>query len=175
MIWIKASILVLFGTFLVISIPSIFLLFKMGYKEYFKRINFLYYGYKNIKNCYSINKKTNYIDQFSKTWTKNDIYYYTTIISDNKINVIEFNEYIYNFDVTQYLKNKEGGWTPSEYRVNHNSCIFTSILFMLFLKKIDKLKNNSTLVNNMEELNNIINSDIKKITRENKLRKILSN
>jgi hypothetical protein len=67
------------------------------------------------------------------------------------------------------------GWTPSEYRVNHNSCIFTSILFMLFFKKIDKLKNNSILLNNEEELNNIINSDIKKITRENKLRKILSN
>jgi hypothetical protein len=46
---------------------------------------------------------------------------------------------------------------------------------MLFFKKIDKLKNNSILLNNEEELNNIINSDIKKITRENKLRKILSN
>jgi hypothetical protein len=69
----------------------------------------------------------------------------------------------------------ESGWMPNEYKINHNSCIFTSLLFLRFTKKINKLKDYAINLESIEKLNNIINTDIKELTREIKLNKILSN
>jgi hypothetical protein len=88
MVWLIASLIGLFSIFLVISIPSIFLLFKMGTKKYFKVISFLYKEYRNIENVYRINKKLHYIDQYGNSFTRSDIYYYCTTISEIKVNVI---------------------------------------------------------------------------------------
>lgn len=178
MIWLIASLIVLFSIFLVISIPSIFLLFKMGPKKYFKVIYFLYKEYRNIENVYRINKKINYIDQYGNSFTSSEMLYYITIISETKAKVIDFKSYddcsIYRFTVCEYTKN-ESSWVPNEYRINHNSCIFTSLLFLRFTKKINKLKDYAIDLESIEKLNNIINSDIKELTREIKINKILSN
>ena len=167
MFWLIIS---LFFIFLVISIPSIFLLFKMGPKKYFKGISFLYKEYGNIENIYRINKK--FINQYGNSFTCNDISYYCTIISENKAKVIDFKTY--GFTVCEYTKN-ESSWNPNEYRINHNSCIFTSLLFLRFTKKINKIKKYAIDLESIEKLNDIINSDIKELTREIKINKILSN
>ena len=179
MVWLIASLIVLFSIFLVISIPSIFLIFKMGYKEYFKKVSFLYKECRNIKNMYKINKKFYYIDQYSNSFTRNEIYYYCTTISENKVNVMDviylYSDYsIYNLNICEYNRN-DSGWKPIQYQINKNSCILTSFLFIRFSKKINKLKDYSIDLESIDQLNNIINSDIKELTREIKLNKILSN
>ena len=178
MVWLITSLIALFFIFLVISIPSIFLLFKMGSKKYFKGISFLYKEYGNIGNIYRINKKLHYINQYGNSFTCNDISYYYTIISENKAKVIDFKTYddssIYSFTVCEFTKN-ESSWNTNEYRINHNSCIFTSLLFLRFTKKINKIKKYAIDLESIEKLNDIINSDIKELTREIKINKILSN
>jgi len=182
MVWFITTIISLFSLTVFLSIPSFISLYKIGYKNYINNIKFLYHNYKNIKDCYRLKKETNYSFRYQDGSVVNskrvDTYYYYPIIGNNLVYVIDINSIdgynlFYNFNIAEYKKINDS-WTFNEFKVKNIQCILTMLLHDRFLRKLQLVVADATDITDIDDLNRIINSDIKTSEREKKLKFILN-
>ena len=168
MVWFIATIIGLFLLTIFLSIPSFISLYKMGYKNYIYNIKFLYHNYKNIKKCYRVMGSYNMINKNYRFYT-----YYYPIINADLVYVIDCHETFRNLNISKY-SNHDGNWRFREFNDFSLNCMITLFLYNRFLKKLELFSSYHIDIDNLNELDRIINSDIKAFERENKLKFILN-
>jgi len=172
---------------LILSIPSIISIFRVGRKDYVRNIKIMYNLYKKLSTCYSITSPQTYNYVYpsgqNKTVTYDETHFYFPVfINDNHIFVISkkekgvfwgitINDCVYDKD-KKNIKGEMGVWGTEVFEIKTSVCIFTQILNDRFQKKLDKLMNASSDLDGLDDLNSFINGEIVSIRRESKLNQL---
>jgi hypothetical protein len=179
--WVIGGLIALSIISVILSMPSFIVMYKMGYKDYFRNIRILYTLYNKISICYLIEtnwtQRYQYHDGTIKTHSgvKNN-YYYPIYINDSKVFIIDragdgFWSILRINDATYDGVN----WNTDLLEIKTVSCVFTQLLNDRFQKKLDKTLNKHIKLEDIDNLNELINSEIKSIRREFKINNILTN
>lgn len=174
--WIIAFLIV----FLVISIPSLILIYKIGISSYIDQLKYMYALSDKIDGCYvysqNINQNFTYTDG-SKTNIvyKTSTYFFPIYINHNNVYVIDKKDnnllYLEDIGIIKYTRDKSD-WKSDKIEIKYSACIWNMILKYYFNNKIKLKLNNHTKIDNIDDLGTIINSNIKKLTRDHKLKNI---
>jgi hypothetical protein len=179
--WIIAFSIALPLFFLGISIPSLILIYKIGISSYIDQLKYMYALSDKIDGCYvysqNINQNFTYTDG-SKTNINYKIstYFFPIYINHNNVYVIDKKDnsslpYLEDIGIIKYTRDKSD-WKSYKIKIKYSTCIWNMILKYYFNNKIKLKLNNHTKIDNIEDLYTIINSNIKKITRDHKLKNI---
>ena len=178
--WITALLIVLplFG--LLISIPSFVAMYKIGFKSYVEQLVLIKTMLKKISTGYKITQ--NQVYTYSgvgyngpKTLTKVETnHFFPIVINKDNILVLNKKEGPFNTLYIQYCKHENDNWDNNMVEIKTSSCLFTQILNDRFQKKVDSLMKESIQLDEVENLNELLNSKITSIKREDKLNTILN-
>ena len=178
--WITAFLIVgpLFA--LLISIPSFFSMYKLGFKAYVEQLVLLKTmlkkistGYKIIQNQVYNYSGTNYNGPKTVTQVETN-HFFPIVINKDNILVLNKKEGPFNTLHIQYCKHVNNEWSNNMVEIKTSNCLFTQILNDRFQKKVDKLMKESVHLDGVENLNELLNSEITSIKREDKLNTILN-
>ena len=178
--WITALLIVgpLFA--LLISIPSFFSMYKLGFKAYVEQLVLLKTmlkkistGYKIIQNQVYNYSGTNYNGPKTVTQVETN-HFFPIVINKDNILVLNKKEGPFNTLHIQYCKHVNNEWSNNMVEIKTSNCLFTQILNDRFQKKVDKLMKESVHLDGVENLNELLNSEITSIKREDKLNTILN-
>ena len=175
--WITALLIVLplFG--LIISIPSFVSMYKLGFKAYVEQLALLKTMLKKISTGYKVkvNQAYSYTGVNPKTFTQVETnHFFPIIINKDNILVLNKKEGPFNTLHIQYCKQVDDKWDNNMVEIKTNTCLFTQILNDRFQKKVDNLMKESVQLDGVENLNQLLNSEITSIKREDKLNTILN-
>lgn len=178
--WVIGGLIASFAVTLILSIPSFITMYKMGYKDYFRNIRLLYTLCNRISTCYLIEtnwtQKFQYHDGTIKTHSgiRNN-YYYPIYINDGKVSIIDRSGDGFWSNLRINDATYDGvEWNTDLIEVKTVSCMFTQLLNDRFQKKLNRVSSEYIKLDHIDNLNDLINSEIKSIRREGKLNKILS-
>jgi hypothetical protein len=180
MVWLVAIFIVVPIFFLFISIPSFIQMYKIGIKDYIKQIKYLYLLSNKIDKCYvysqDINQKFTYTDGSVKSINyKTSTYFLPIYINHNNVFIIDKKDnnllYCERFIIKKFSRIDEN-WKVDDFEIKHTPCIWTMFIKDYFSKKVEKNKKSSIDIDNMDRIDEIINSHITSITREFKLKNI---
>lgn len=178
--WVTAFLIVVPLFAFVISIPSFICIYKIGFKVYVEQLVLLKTMLKKISTGYkvSINQIYNYSGvsyNGPKTVTKIESnHFFPIIINKDNLLVINKKEGPFNSIHIQYCKHVNDKWDNNIVEIKTSSCLFTQILNDRFQKKVDSLMKESIQLDEVENLNELLNSKITSIKREDKLNTILN-
>ena len=178
--WITAFLIVvpLFAFF--ISIPSFISMYKLGFKTYVEQLVLLKTMLKKISIGYkvTVNQAYNYSGvgyNGPPTITKVETnHFFPIVINKDNILVLNKKEGPFNTLHIQYCKHIDDRWDNNMVEIKTSSCLFTQILNDKFQKKVDNLMKESVQLDGVENLNELLNSQITSIKREDKLNDILN-
>ena len=175
--WITALLIVvpLFG--LIISIPSFVSMYKLGFKAYVEQLVLLKTMLKKISTGYKIiqNQVYSYTGVNPNTFTKSETnHFFPIVINKDNILVLNKKEGPFNTLHIQYCKHENDEWNNNMVEIKTSNCLFTQILNDRFQKKIDSLMKESVQLDDVENLNQLLNSQITSIKREDKLKALLN-
>lgn len=179
--WIIAFSISISLVLLIISIPSFINMYKMGRKKYIGNLKILYkLCYEKVDKCYlhhvTNNLSFTYPDGTISTRASDSKTYLLPIYSSrDKVFILSKKDgYLYyHLKVTEYTK-LGNNWEPKEYDIDHIDCIYTMMLNKIVQNRIDKkieFKDHIE-IDSISKLNTIINSNIKSIERDRKLKEI---
>jgi hypothetical protein len=178
--WITAFLIVVPLFALLISIPSFFSMYKLGFKAYVEQLVLLKTMLKKISTGYKIiqNQIYNYSGvgyNGPKTVTQVETnHFFPIVINKDNILVLNKKEGPFNTLHIQYCKHVNNEWSNNMVEIKTSNCLFTQILNDRFQKKVDKLMKESVHLDGVENLNELLNSEITSIKREDKLNTILN-
>lgn len=176
--WILAALISTLGLSFFLSIPSFVQMRKLGFKNYFKTIKILHLLNKNLSICYSVESAwtQNYRYPDGRVKTHSGIsttYYLPYYINDKKVFIVHFNGGEYS-TVTIDESDYDGeSWNMKQIELKLFTCLILSLLNDKLKTKLKSLSSSSTKVSDISNLNDLINSQIKVIRREHKLKSIL--
>lgn len=178
--WITALLIVLplFG--LIMSIPSFVAMYKLGFKSYVEQLALLKtmlkkisIGYKIIQNQVYTYSGTGYNGPNTLTKVETNHFFPIVINKDNLL-VLSKKEGPFNTLHIQYCKHENDNWDNNMVEIKTSTCLFTQILNDRFQKKVDNLMKESVQIDDVENLNQLLNSEITSIKREDKLKALLN-
>lgn len=179
--WITALLIVLplFG--LIMSIPSFVAMYKIGFKSYVEQLVLLKTMLKKISTGYKITQNQVYTYTYSRsghggptTSTKVETnHFFPIIINKDNLLVLTKKEGPFNTLHIQYCKHENDNWDNNMVEIKTSTCLFTQIINDRFQKKVDNLMKESVQLDDVENLNQLLNSEITSIKRENKLKALL--
>jgi hypothetical protein len=174
--WITALLIVLplFG--LIMSIPSFVSMYKLGFKAYVEQLVLLKTMLKKISIGYKIiqNQAYTYSGMNNKIFNKvENNHFFPIVINKDNILVLNKKEGPFNTLHIQYCKHENDRWDINMVEIKTNNCLFTQILNDRFQKKVDNLMKESIQLDDVENLNQLLNSEITSIKREDKLKALL--
>jgi len=178
--WITALLIVLPIFALIISIPSFVSMYKIGFKVYVEQLVLLKTMLKKLSTGYkvTVNQAYHYSGvgyNGPTTITKVETnHFFPIVINKDNILVLNKKEGPFNTLHIQYCKHIDDRWDNNMVEIKTSSCLFTQILNDRFQKKVDNLMKESVQLDGVENLNELLNSQIKSITREDKLNAILN-
>lgn len=165
---------------LMISIPSIISIYRLGRKDYFRNIKLLINLYKKLNLCYELteNKPTNLVYPNGTRITKNyetTDYYLPIYIDDNNVFVVHkmYKGLFYDLRINDAKYDGEN-WKVNLIEIKTSTCLLSQMLIDRFHKKMNKLIKNKIILEDIKNLNQLINSEIVSIRRESKLNKIIN-
>ena len=175
--WITALLIVLplFG--LIISIPSFVAMYKLGFKAYVEQLALLKTMLKKISTGYKVkvNQAYSYTGVNPKTFTQVETnHFFPIVINKDNLLVLSKKEGTFNTLHIQYCKHENDNWNNNMVEIKTSNCLFTQILNDRFQKKVDNLMKESVQIDGVENLNQLLNSEITSIKREDKLNAILN-
>jgi len=179
--WVIGGLIALSVITTILSIPSFVAMYKMGYKDYFRNIKLLYTLYNRISTCYLIEtnwtQRYQYPDGTIKTHGGIRVnYYFPIYIDDNKVSIIDRSGDGFWSNLRINDATYDGvEWSTDLIEIKTVSCMFTQLLNDRFQKKLNKVSSEYIKLEDIDNLNDLINSEIKSIRREGKLNKILMN
>ena len=175
--WITALLIVLplFG--LIISIPSFIAMYKLGFKAYVEQLVLLKTMLKKISTGYKVkvNQAYSYTGVNPKTFTQVETnHFFPIVINKDNLLVLNKKEGPFNTLHIQYCKHENDNWNNNMVEIKTSNCLFTQILNDRFQKKVDNLMKESVQIDGVENLNQLLNSEITSIKREDKLKALLN-
>jgi len=178
--WITALLIVLplFG--LIISIPSFVSMYKLGFKAYIEQLSLLKTMLKKISTGYKVTNNQVYTYSGTgynvpNTLTKVETnHFFPIVINKDNLLVLSKKEGTFNTLHIQYCKHENDNWNNNMIEIKTSSCLFTQILNDRFQKKVDNLMKESVQIDDVENLNQLLNSEITSIKREDKLKALLN-
>ena len=178
--WISAFLIVLPIFALIISIPSFISMYKLGFKTYVDQLVLLKTMLKKISVGYKIKK--NQVYTYSgvgyngpPTITKVETnHFFPIVINKDNILVLNKKEGPFNTLHIQYCKHIDDQCENNMVEIKTSSCLFTQILNDRFQKKVDNLMKESVQIDDVENLNELLNSQITSIKREDKINTLLN-
>lgn len=177
--WITAFLIVVPLFALLISIPSFVSMYKLGFKAYVEQLVLLKTMLKKISTGYKIIQNQSYtysgIGINNKIFNKVETNHFFPIVI-NKDNILVLNKIEGPFNTLhiQYCKHVNNEWSNNMVQIKTSNCLFTQILNDRFQKKVDNLMKESVQLDGVENLNELLNSEITSIKREDKLNTILN-
>ena len=178
--WITALLIVVPLFALLISIPSFISMYKLGFKAYVEQLILLKTMLKKISSGYKITQNqvynysgVSYNGPKSVTQVETNHFFPIVINKDNLL-VLNKKEGPFNTLHIQYCKHENDNWNNNMVEIKTNNCLFTQILNDRFQKKVDNLMKDSVQLDGVENLNQLLNSEITSIKREDKLNAILN-
>ena len=178
--WVTTFLIVVPLFALFISIPSFISMYKLGLKAYVEQLVLLRTmlrklstGYKVVVNQVYNYSGTGYNGPATITKVETNHFFPIVINKDNLL-VLNKKEGLFNTLYIQYCKHEDDEWNNNMVQIKTSSCLFTQILNDKFQKKVDNLMKESIQLDGVENLNELLNSQIKSITREDKLNDILN-
>ena len=178
--WITALLIVVPLFVLIMSIPSFVAMYKIGFKVYVEQLALLKKMLKKISTGYKINQNQVYTYSGSgyggpTTSTKVETnHFFPIVINKDNILVLNKKEGPFNTLHIQYCKQVDDKWDNNMVEIKTNTCLFTQILNDRFQKKVDNLMKESVQLDGVENLNELLNSEITSIKREDKLNALLN-
>lgn len=176
--WIMAFLIVvpLFAFF--ISIPSFSSMYKIGFKYYFKQLSLLRIMLKKLSLSYKITKPQTYTytygnSQISKSTVIETNYFFPIFINKDRLLVISKKEGKFNTLYIQDCTQKDSEWISNSIEIKTSTCLLTQILNDKLQRKVDNLMKESIQLEDVENLNELLNSEITSIKREDKLKALL--
>jgi hypothetical protein len=165
---------------LLISIPSFVSMYKLGFKAYVEQLVLLKTMLKKISTGYKVTQNqiynysgTNYNGPKTVTQVETNHFFPIVINKDNLL-VLNKKEGPFNTLHIQYCKHVNNEWSNLMVEIKTSNCLFTQILNDKFQKKVDNLMKESVHLDGVENLNQLLNSEITSIKREDKLNTILN-
>lgn len=180
MVWLIVFSIVFPIFILLISIPSFIQMYKIGIKDYIKQIKYLYLLSNKIDNCYvysqDVNQTFTYNDGAFRTINyKTSTYFFPIYINHNSVYIININKsnllYSERFNIKKYSR-IDKNWQLDNIEIKHTPCLWTMIIKDYFSKKIKKNQKESLPIDDIDKIDDIVNSNIKSITRDFKLKNI---
>ena len=178
--WITALLIVVPLFALLISIPSFISMYKLGFKAYVEQLILLKTMLKKISSGYKITQNqvynyssVSYNGPKSVTQVETNHFFPIVINKDNLL-VLNKKEGPFNTLHIQYCKHENDNWDNNMVEIKTSNCLFTQILNDRFQKKVDNLMKESVQLDGVENLNELLNSEITSIKREDKLNTILN-
>ncbi len=164
----------------ILSIPSIITIYRIGLKDYVRNIKLLYNLRKRLSLCYQLNTNRTYNYQVNgssvKTTNQIDIDYYFPIYLNDK-NVVIVNKrgkgLWYNLIINDASYDGKD-WVTNIIEIKTSTCMLTQILNDRFQSKLDKFTKNKILLEDIKDLNELINSEIVSIRRDSKLNLLIN-
>jgi hypothetical protein len=178
--WITAFLIVVPFFALLISIPSFISMYKLGFKAYVEQLVLLKTMLKKISTGYKITQNQVYTYSGSgysgpNNLTKVEInHFFPIVINKDNLLVLSKKEGPFNTLYIQYCKHENDNWDNNMVEIKTSTCLFTQILNDRFQKKVDNLMKDSVQLDDVENLNQLLNSEITSIKREDKLNAILN-
>ena len=180
--WITAFLIVVPLFVLIISIPSFVSMYKIGFKAYVEQLVLFKTMFKKISTGYKVTVNQVYTYTYSgsghggpTTSTKVETnHFFPIIINKDSLLVLNKKEGPFNTLHIQYCKNVDDEWDNNMVEIKTNGCLFTQILNDRFQKKVDNLMKESVQLDGVENLNELLNSQITSIKREDKLNTLLN-
>ena len=175
--WITAFLIVVPVFTLIISIPSFVSMYKLGFKSYVEQLVLLRTMLKKISIGYkvTVNQAYSYTGVNPKSFTQSETnHFFPIVINKDNILVLNKKEGPFNTLHIQYCKHVDDRWDNNMVEIKASSCLFTQILNDRFQKKVDNLMKESVQLDGVENLNELLNSEITSIKREDKLNTILN-
>ena len=178
--WITALLIVLPLFALFISIPSFVAMYKLGFKAYVEQLALLKTmlkkistGYKIIQNQVYTYSGTGYNGPNTVTKVETNHFFPIVLNKDNLL-VLNKKEGPFNTLYIQYCKHENDEWENNTVEIKTSICLFTQILNDRFQKKVDNIMKESIQLDDVENLNQLLNSQITSIKREDKLKALLN-
>jgi hypothetical protein len=180
MVWLIALSIVIPIFFLFLSIPSFIQMYKIGIKDYIKHIKYLYLLSNKIDKCYiysqDVNQKFTYNDGTSRSINyKTSTYFFPIYIDHNNIYIIDKNGnnllYSERFSIKKYSR-IDKNWEIEDFEIKHTPCLWTMIIKDYFSKRVEKSQKDSVVIESLDKINDIVNSEVTSITRSFKLNNI---
>ena len=167
---------------LILTIPSFVAMYKLGFKDYIRNIKLLYTLYKKLNICYWIEKERTYRFQYqdgSITTSKrlDSDYYFPIYVNDSKLFIVQRKGdkgYFWNMTIQDSDYNGHD-WNTKTIEIKTATCMFTQVLNDRFQKRLTKLTKENVKLEDIDNLNELLNSEITSIRREGKLNQILMN
>jgi hypothetical protein len=175
--WITAFLIVVPLFALLISIPSFVAMYKLGFKAYVEQLVLLKTMLKKISTGYkvTVNQAYSYTGVNPKTFTQVETnHFFPIVINKDNLLVLSKKEGPFNTLHIQYCKHENDNWNNNMVEIKTSTCLFTQILNDRFQKKVNNLMKNSIQLDGVENLNQLLNSEITSIKREDKLNAILN-
>ena len=148
--------------------------------DYIRNIKLLINLYKKMDLCYELteNKLTNFVYSDGTKITKNyetTDYYFPIYINDNHVFIVHkmYKGLLYDLRIND-AKCDGKDWETDLIEIKTSTCLFSQILNDRFQKKMDKLIEYKIILDDIGNLNDLINSEVKSIRRENKLNKLVN-
>lgn len=178
--WVTAFLIVVPLFTLLISIPSFFSMYKLGFKAYVEQLVLLKTMLKKISTGYKIIQ--NQVYSYNgvgyngpKTFTQSETnHFFPIVINKDNLLVLNKKEGPFNTLHIQYCKHENNEWSNNMVEIKTSNCLFTQILNDRFQKKVDNLMKESVQLDGVENLNELLNSEITSIKREDKLNALLN-
>jgi hypothetical protein len=178
--WITALLIVLplFG--LIISIPSFVAMYKLSFKAYRQQIRILKIMSRKVSNGYKVTQNQAYTYSGTgyngpNTLNKVEInHFFPIVIDKDHLIILTKKEGPFNILYMQYSEYKNKEWSNDNIEIKTSTCLLTQLLNDRFQKKIDSLMKESVQIDGVENLNDLLNSEITSIRREDKLKALLN-
>jgi len=178
--WITALLIALPLFTLFISIPSFVAMYKLGFKAYRQQLRVLKImnrkissGYKVIHNQVYTYAGTGYNVPNTVTRVETN-HFFPIVIDKDHLIILTKKEGPFNTLYMQYCEFKNKEWSNDNIEIKTSTCLFTQLLNDRFQKKVDNLMKESVQIEGVENLNELLNSQITSIKREEVLNSILN-
>lgn len=180
--WVVGGLIAFCFLLTILSIPSFIAMYKLGFKNYVRNIKLLYTLYNKLNVCYWLEQVKTYRlkDQhgnISTTKRNQSDYYFPIYVNDSKLFIVHrIGEGDYFWNMTIQDSDYDGNvWNTKTIEIRTVTCIFTQVLNDKFQKRLNQLAKENIKLEGIDNLNELLNSEITSIRREGKLNQILMN
>lgn len=169
----------LFGLLSILSVPSFVEIYKLGYKDYFRNLR-LFYMLKNVDTCYSVTSTLSQRYKYPDGTIRNHTsvvtnYYFPYFINDKKVYVIGYNVDSEYSNIRVNDATYDGNeWSTELIDIKTHTCLISQLLNDRLKVRLKTISKNAIKLDDINDLNGLVNSQVKSIRREGKLNQILS-
>ncbi len=176
--WIVAFSIVIPIFFILLSIPSFVYMVKIGKKQYLNNWKTIFQIRKGLENCLLIKDSQQYNYKYTNGQTKTytqivEKYYYPIYKENGDIYIVQKSSG--PFTSIWVIFNKKVGvtWVEDSHELKTSSCPYQQLFIDIIKKKLTKLEDNSKICKDINELEEVIYSELISKQRASKLEKIL--